>query len=88
MHLELQGNGKVIQELEKLPGVRKASEDEPIGEWRVIKVRVESQNDIREAILDLALREKWRIRELHQQLPSLEDVFVELAASDAPPPNT
>ncbi len=84
VHLELQGNGKVIAELEKLPGVRKASEDEPREGWRVITVRVEAQNDIREAILDLALREKWRIRELHQQLPSLEDVFVELAASDAP----
>ena len=34
----------------------------------MISVRVESQNDIREAILDLALREKWRIRELHQQI--------------------
>lgn len=84
VHLELQGNGKVIAELEKLPGVRKATEDEPHDGWRVISVRVESQNDIREAILDLATREKWRIRELHQQLPSLEDVFVELAASDAP----
>lgn len=88
VHLELLGNGTVIRELEKLPGVRKASEEESTEGWRVIKVRVESQNDIREAILDLATREKWRIRELHQQLPTLEDVFVELAASDAPPRNS
>jgi ABC-2 type transport system ATP-binding protein len=32
--------------------------------------------------MDLALRQKWKIRELHRQLPSLEDVFVELAASE------
>ena len=40
------------------------------------------------ALGSASLREKWRVRELHQQLPSLEDVFVELAASDAPPKNS
>ncbi len=88
VRLELQGNGRVIEQLEKLPGVRKASEEKPDGEWRSVSVRVESQNDIRESILDLAAKEKWRIRELHQQLPSLEDVFVEMAAADAPARNS
>lgn len=85
VYLELQGNGSVLQRLEELPGVRKATEEKGDGDWRALSVRVESQHDIREAILDLATRENWRIRELHQQLPSLEDVFVELAAHDAPP---
>jgi hypothetical protein len=30
------------------------------------------------------MKEKWIIRELHRKLPTLEDVFIELAASDAP----
>ena len=32
---------------------------------------------------DLATAKGWRIRELHRQLPTLEDVFVELAAADS-----
>lgn len=84
VHIELQGNGSVLQRLEALPGVRKAIEEKGDGNWRKLSVRVESQHDIREAIIELATSEQWRIRELHQQLPSLEDVFVELAAHDAP----
>ena len=30
------------------------------------------------------MKEQWRIRELHRKLPTLEDVFIELAAGDAP----
>lgn len=84
VRLELQGNGSVTAALEDLPGVRKVTERKPDGDWRRLALRVESQHDVREAILDLAAREKWRVRELHQQLPSLEDVFVELADSEAP----
>jgi ABC-2 type transport system ATP-binding protein len=50
--------------------------------WRVISLRVEARQDVREALMDLVLKENWKLRELHRQLPSLEDVFVELAASD------
>ncbi len=84
VNLELKGNGAVVQLLEKLPGVRKVTERKPDGDWRRLSIRVESQNDIREAICEVAMKQQWQIRELHQQLPTLEDVFVELAASDSP----
>ena len=84
VRIELEGNGTVEARLAELPGVRKVTEGRAHGTWRSFSVRVESQNDIREAIVDLAMREKWKIRELHQVLPTLEDVFVELAAADAP----
>ena len=33
--------------------------------------------------MELASARQWRVRDLHRYLPSLEDVFVELAAADA-----
>ena len=84
--LEVKGEGKMTAKLEDLPGVRKAEEQPMPDGWRGITVRVEAQCDPREAILELATKENWKIREMHQELPTLEDVFVELAASDAPPP--
>ena len=84
--LEIKGKGPMTGLLEALPGVRKAEQEENLNEgWKTIMVRVEAQCDPRAAILELATKEHWIIREMHQQLPSLEDVFVELAASDAPP---
>ena len=78
----MQGDGDVIALLEALPGVRKATQDSELDGWRFISLRVEARHDVREALADLALIQKWKIRELHRQLPSLEDVFVDLAASE------
>ncbi len=94
VHVELLVDGKeerkgqraeaeVVQALEALPGVRKVIPGKSDDGWRAYALRVESQTDVREAVLELATARRWRLRELHRQLPSLEDVFVELAAADA-----
>jgi ABC-2 type transport system ATP-binding protein len=82
VQIEMQAEGDVLGLLDALPGVRKATLDTELDGWRFISLRVEAKHDVREALVDLALRQKWKIRELHRQLPSLEDVFVELAASE------
>ena len=82
VRIEMQGEGRISEKLEALPGVRKVIVEKPDGPWQCYSLRVESQNDIREAILDIATASRWKIRELHRQLPTLEDVFVELAASE------
>jgi len=82
VQIEMQAQGDYITDLEALPGVRKATQDSELGGWLQISLRVEAKHDAREAVMDLALRKNWKIRELHWQLPSLEDVFVELAASE------
>lgn len=85
VYLEMQGGGKdTARLLDDLPGVRKVVSEKADGPWQAYSLRIESNTDVREAIQDLALKEKWRIRELHRKLPTLEDVFIELAASDAP----
>jgi len=81
VHVELQGKGDITAKLEALKGVRKATQEFADGPWLCYSLRVEARYDVREALMDLATTQGWKIRELHRQLPSLEDVFVELAAS-------
>lgn len=80
--LELQGEGPFEEELAKISGVRKVTERRADGEWRRFTLRVEARADIRAAVFELALQKNWHIREIHRELPNLEDVFVELTASD------
>ena len=83
VHVELRAGAEAAEALEALPGVRKVIVGKSEDGWRAFALRVESQTDVREAVLELATAKAWRLRELHRQLPSLEDVFVELAAADA-----
>jgi ABC-2 type transport system ATP-binding protein len=83
VQVELRAGGDdVLAKIEALPNVRKAAQDGEEDGWRLISVRVEANQDVREPLMDLALKQSWKIRELHRQLPSLEDVFIELSASD------
>lgn len=82
VHLEIQGEGPFEEDISKITGVRKISERRPDGPWRRFILRVEARADIRAAMFELALQRKWHIREMHRELPSLEDVFVELTSSD------
>ncbi|MCE9519601.1 MAG: ABC transporter ATP-binding protein [Verrucomicrobia bacterium] len=76
--LELQGQGPFDEELAKISGVRKITERKADGDWKRFTLRVEARADVRAAIFEVALQKQWHIRELHRELPSLEDVFVEL----------
>lgn len=82
--VELQGSKDVPQKLDGIPGVRKVTAEKADKGWQAYSLRIESNTDVRDDIQALATAEQWKIRELHRQLPSLEDVFIELAASDAP----
>jgi len=72
---------KAAAKLESLTGVRKCTEDAANGTpWRHFTLRVEPAQDVREAVQAVAAKEGWNVRELHRELPTLEDVFVELAS--------
>lgn len=80
LHLEIEGPGNLAEKFTALPGVRKTTEEKLlVHPWRRFTLRVEPEHDVRDAVLDLALKQKWRVREMHLQLPTLEDVFVELS---------
>jgi len=84
VYVELQGSKDAPQKLDAIPGVRKVIAEKADKGWQAYSLRIESNTDVRDDIQALATAEQWKIRELHRQLPSLEDVFIELAASDAP----
>ena len=84
VYIELQCGKDTAKKLDDLPGVRKVVAEKADGLWQAFSLRIESNTDVREAIQELAMKEQWRIRELHRKLPTLEDVFIELAASDEP----
>jgi ABC-2 type transport system ATP-binding protein len=84
VYVELQGSKDAAKKLDALNGVRKVVTEKTDKDWQAYTLRIESNTDIREAVQELAMKEQWKIRELHRQLPTLEDVFIELAAGDAP----
>lgn len=84
VRLEARGTGEdSAADFEALPGVRKAIGEKGDDGWSRWTLRVEPGKDVREPVMELAMRQAWPVRELHRRLPTLEDVFVELASSDA-----
>ncbi|MCA1962745.1 MAG: ABC transporter ATP-binding protein [Prosthecobacter sp.] len=83
VQIEVQAADKaLLAKLEALPNIRKATLDHEDGGWKKISLRVEARQDVREAVMELATAQQWKVREIYRQMPTLEDVFVELAASD------
>ncbi|MFM7605708.1 MAG: ABC transporter ATP-binding protein [Prosthecobacter sp.] len=83
VRVELESTDReVVAKLEKIAGVRKCNEEVSNGEpWRYLVLRVEPGFEVREEVQLLASAAGWRLRELHRELPSLEDVFVELTSN-------
>jgi ABC-2 type transport system ATP-binding protein len=80
LHIEIAAPSNPAQQLSAIPGVRKAAEDTlHVQPWRRFTLRVEPDTDVRDEVIALASQQGWRIREMHRQLPTLEDVFVELS---------
>lgn len=82
VYVELSGGTDYELKLSQITGVKKVTEEHTTANWKRYNLRVEARADIREALFDLALKNHWQIRELYRELPSLEDVFVELTMSD------
>jgi ABC-2 type transport system ATP-binding protein len=86
LHLEIDGPDNLTEKLATLSGVRKTTEENVLVQpWRRFTLRVEPGHDIRDAVMELAMKQNWRIREMHRQLPNLEDVFVELSMNAETP---
>lgn len=81
--LEIRGGSNYTEDFAAITGIRRMTVEDLDNPWKRITLRVEARSDIRAAISALALKHRWEIRELHRQLPSLEDVFVELTSLDS-----
>jgi ABC-2 type transport system ATP-binding protein len=80
--VEIKGKGNIEEELNRITGVRKVTEEPLENGWKRFTIRVEARADIREVIAEAGLKHHWQIRDLHRELPSLEDVFAEMTSSE------
>jgi ABC-2 type transport system ATP-binding protein len=81
--VEMQCGADAATKLGTLEGVKKVVREKGTDGWQTFTLRMENNADAREAVCAMAIKESWRLREVHRQLPTLEDVFVEFAAGDA-----
>lgn len=79
---EIEGpQAEVVSALRALPGVSEVI-PEGTGPWIRHTLRAAREDDIRAAIFAVVAERKWRLRELHQEAATLEDIFVSLTKSD------
>ncbi len=68
----------VYPQLKRLPGVRRVLHDQTGDGWTRFTLKIETGNDLRETVAQLAQKNGWPLRELLRRQATLEDVFVEL----------
>jgi len=69
--------------IERMPGVKEVKEVDSRKEWISLAITTASNVDVREEIFDLALKKKWKLRELTRHMASLEDAFVDIVKETA-----
>jgi ABC-2 type transport system ATP-binding protein len=86
VNLELhEAPANAVEEIEKLPGIRTATLTDTRNGWAAIEIRTDPQADVREELFDLAVRKRWKLRELSRRVASLEDAFVDITHESEPP---
>ena len=69
--------------LRQIKGVRDVATSAEVQDgWHSLRMRIEADSDLREAIYALAVERKWVLRELSRINATLEDVFVEITQTD------
>ena len=82
MTVEMQGPFDRLQkELKALDGVKRAEVMEKNGEWTRYELRSNANADVRDAIYQLSVQNKWPLRELSKKSVTLEDVFAEITGA-------
>ncbi len=77
--LEVKATPDIVSNaIKNIKAVRKVVREREEDGWTTFTIRVESNSDVREEIMQLARDENWPVRELHRKTATLEDVFVEL----------
>lgn len=74
----LNAPASVIEEIEKLPGITTATQTDTRNGWAIFEIRTDPHVDAREELFDLAVKKKWKVRELSRRQASLEDAFVDI----------
>lgn len=83
LEVKTRDNEDPAEALRAMKGVRDvAPAAEPREGWHTLRMRIEAESDLREAIYALAVDRRWKLRELSRINATLEDVFVEITQTD------
>lgn len=82
--LEIRDDGSAEAKLAALVGVTEIAKGEVREGWTVFSITTDPNCDIREAVSELVVKEKWKLRELSSRTASLEDAFVDLLKEAKP----
>jgi ABC-2 type transport system ATP-binding protein len=77
-----QGNGEAESALRAIPGVAKVERANQ-GSGSAFVVSSPLERDVRREINDLARSRGWHLLELHTEIPTLEEAFIELTGKEA-----
>ncbi|MFW6188907.1 MAG: ATP-binding cassette domain-containing protein [Planctomycetota bacterium] len=84
--VEVRGDDRrIVQRLERLPGVSHVHPEREAGEWKRFAVAGPPEADIRPAIFRAAVENGWELRELTRREGSLEEVFQRMTRRQEPP---
>lgn len=84
LQVELKGEPDAVEPaLKQLPGVARVSVKGQSDGFTAFEVETRPDADVREAVFQLAARERWALRELSTQGASLEDIFIHLTTHES-----
>ena len=72
---------EMLEKLRALPRVRRVASFE-LDSWICFTLECEKDSDLRSQIFEMAVRQKWELRELRIGRKSLEDIFVALTRGE------
>jgi len=77
------GPNEMARALEQVAGVANVASDDAGDGWWRLAVTPSAGKDVREALHALIAQRGWRLREMHSEAPTLEELYVEITAGDA-----
>lgn len=77
------GPNEMARALEQVTGVANVASDDAGDGWWRFAVTPSAGKDVREALHALIAQRGWRLREMHSEAPTLEELYVEITAGDA-----
>jgi len=83
LRVQLSGEpGAIEPAIKNVPGVTRVSVQGQTDGFLALDIEANGGSDVREAIFELAVTRRWKLRELAQAHASLEDVFIQLTTKE------
>lgn len=80
--LQIKGAPETAMEIiDTMAGVKSIAHLDTRQDWARLEIKTDANIDIREELFTLAVKKKWKLRELTRQTANLEDAFVDITST-------